>query len=160
MTTAEKTAFINKYQNDIIKSTIGTKIFPSVKMAQACLETGFGKTIVLAANNLFGIKAGGSYTPYWKGKTVTHGTHEEYSGRTVSIADNFRAYDSVEDSIRDHTYFIEKYSRYLPVLAATTPEEQCQQLQNCGYATDTSYASKLLYIINMFNLRELDKKKV
>ena len=53
----EPAAFIKKYQDEIIISTYGTSLLPSVKMAQACLETGFGASLIGEAKNLFGIKA-------------------------------------------------------------------------------------------------------
>ena len=151
--------FINKYSEPIIFSTTGTPLFPSVKMAQAALETGWGDSTVGAANNLFGIKATGSLTPYWKGDMVNASTPENYGNGNVIIRDNFRAYATVQDSIKDHSHLLLTLSRYAPVRNAKTPEEQARELQRCGYATGANYSDKLISIINQHNLKDLDKKK-
>lgn len=151
--------FIEKYKKAIINSTLDNTLFPSVKMAQAALETGWGKSTIEDGNNLFGVKAGKQITPYWNGATVTAKTKEDYGNGQVSVTDKFRKYATMSDSIKDHSYILTYYSRYKPVLAATTPEEQARQLQKCGYATATSYANSLISIINAYNLKSLDDEK-
>jgi flagellum-specific peptidoglycan hydrolase FlgJ len=151
--------FIKKYQDEIIISTIGTSILPSVKMAQACLETGFGASFVGPAKNLFGIKAYGDHTPYWKGDFVESATGEVFSGVSTVINDKFRKYKTVTDSIRDHSYFLTHLDRYKPVLKAKTPEAQAKALQSCGYATATHYSDALIRLIKDYNLTKLDKRK-
>lgn len=153
------TQFISTYQNPVINACIGTRIFPSVKMAQMALETGWGKSI--AANNAFGIKAKGAKGPYWNGDVYNAQTKEVINGKTISIVDGFRAYKNVADSIKDHTWFLEQNTRYTAggVFSATTPEAQAQALQKSGYATDPGYASKLISIINQYGLKKLDEKK-
>ena len=152
--------FIAKFGETIIFATQGTPLFPSVKVAQAALETGWGKSVIGEAKNMYGIKATGKTTPYWDGSAYNAATKEVYSGNTVTITDGFRAYKSLQDSIKDHSHLLMTLSRYEPVRAAKTPEEQARALQSSGYATDPNYASKLIDIINQNNLKELDKKKV
>lgn len=154
---ADKQAFLDKYADAITIACEGTGIFPSVKIAQAALETGWGQHIV--GNNMFGIKAKGKPNAYWHGDKVTAGTTEEVNGVPVSITSNFRKYDTVSDSIRDHNLLLTKNSRYAEVIAAKTPEEQCRALQSADYATDSSYAQKLISTINANNLKRYDKKK-
>ncbi|MDL2309022.1 glucosaminidase domain-containing protein [Bacteroidales bacterium OttesenSCG-928-C03] len=151
--------FIRKYGDEMVIATNGTPLFPSVKMAQAALETGWGKSTVGPANNMFGIKATGANTPYWDGSAYSATTQEVVNGNTYTITDGFRMYKTMSDSIRDHSYLLTTLNRYKPVLTAVTPEDQARALQSCGYATDPNYASKLISIINMNNLKELDKKK-
>ena len=68
----------------------GNPIFSSVVIAQACLETGYGKSeIMMKANAIFGIKAFES----WKGKTYSARTREVYDNNPVFINDTFRAYN-------------------------------------------------------------------
>lgn len=150
--------FISKYGLDFVLATNGTTLFPSVKAAQAALETGWGKSPTKGLN-MFGIKAKGAYTPYWHGEKTAETTREVINGQSITIQDGFRAYASLADSIRDHTYFLQTNSRYNPVFAAKTPEDQARALQAAGYATDPNYASTLISIINKYNLKELDKKK-
>lgn len=151
------TEFFNKYGNAFAVACLGTGLFPSVKLAQAAVETGWGNHVV--GNNLFGIKAAGSHTPYWNGDYVTAGTTEYQNGGYVGQNSNFRKYASVGDSVKDHTYFLQQYRRYANVFTAKTPEEQANALQNAGYATDPNYAGKLISIINTYNFKRLDEKK-
>lgn len=151
--------FVSKYSEDIVFATQGTPLFPSVKMAQAALETGFGKSTIRSANNLFGIKATGSHTPYWRGDMVNVDTKEDYGAATLSIRDNFRAYKTLQDSIKDHSHLLMTLSRYAAVRTASTPEEQAHAIKAGGYATDPMYAEKLIHIIEVYNLKELDLKK-
>ena len=151
------TAFIAKYQLPVIYSSIGNSLLPSVIMAQAALETGWGASVV--GNNMFGIKANGAFSPYWKGNAVNANTQEVINGSTGTYNLAFRQYASVQDSISDHTYFLIQNPRYKAVFAASTPEAQCQALQAAGYATDPAYANKLISIITKYGLKDLDKKK-
>ncbi len=150
--------FFEKYQYAFILASLGTTIFPSVKAAQAALESDYGKRPT-KGNNMFGIKARGVFTPYWKGESTTDTTREVDGGKNKIISDDFRKYETLQDSIKDHTYFLQINPRYKPVFEATTPEAQCNALQTAGYATDPNYASSLIWIINKYNLKDLDKKK-
>jgi len=152
-------AFIAKYENAVIEACAGSKIFPSVKMAQAALETGWGKSI--PNNNLFGIKASGALTPFWKGESGISNTREVINGISAQYNLAFRSYATLADSIRDHTYFLQHNARYAShgVFTAATPEDQCMALQAAGYATDPNYAKSLISVINSHNLKSLDQKK-
>lgn len=131
----------------------GTNIFPSVTIAQAILETGWGKHSV--GNNLYGIKAHGTITAYWDGSFVEAKTTEYIGGRKRTIIAKFRNYRSLADSIRDHNTLLQ-LSRYKRVRESETPEQQCRMLKVCGYATDPSYAEKLISIISTNNLKQYD----
>jgi flagellum-specific peptidoglycan hydrolase FlgJ len=152
-------AFIKKYQDEIIVSTMGTPLLPSVKMAQACLETGYGASLIGEAKNMFGIKAAGDHTPYWKGDSVSAGTFEVYSGVQSNITAKFRKYKTITDSIRDHSHLLMTVDRYKPVRQSQTATGQAYALQEAGYATATNYANTLISIIDKYDLRKLDSKK-
>lgn len=151
--------FIETYKNDVIESTSGTSIFPSVKMAQMILETNWGKSRI--GNNMFGIKAKGAKTPFWDGSLNQAKTTEVIDGKSGTYTEPFRAYKTVADSIRDHSYFILTNSRYknAGVFDAVTYQDQAKALQKAGYATDPDYADKLIQIISWNQLYDLDKKK-
>ena len=135
----------------------GSPIFPSVRIAQAGLETGWK---VPAWNNLGGYKVGsGKLTPYWRGAVVYKGTWEVYDGKRVELTAAFRAYDSVEDFFRDQDLLFQ-LSRYDRVRLAQTPEEQADMLQACGYATDPQYGSKIKNIIKTYDLKKYDEEAV
>lgn len=152
--------FLKKYGDAFVVACEGTGIFPSVKIAQAALETGWGKHIV--GNNLFGIKATGTHTPYWHGDYVNAATNEyDSNGNLVAQNSNFRKYATVADSIRDHNLLLINEKRYADVLKSKTPEDQAKALQDAGYAGryNKTYANSLLNIINGRNLKKYDQKK-
>ena len=77
----------------------GGPLFPSVSIAQAILETG-GR--IPSWNKIVGYKVGsGSRTPYWRGTCVRKNTWEMYDGQIVQTAADFRAYDNIEDCLKD-----------------------------------------------------------
>lgn len=154
-------AFIKKFEDDIIAACINTPIFPSVKMAQMAIETGWGSHLIGSANNAFGIKAAGKLTPFWNGRAVTADTTEVFNGSAGTYPQAFRVYDTIIQSIKDHSYFLLKNKRYAVAGAweATTPLEQAVALQKAGYATDPEYSNKLINIINKYGLNRLDEKK-
>ena len=128
-------------------------LFASVTIAQGGLETGWNTSP--AGNNLFGIKADSS----WTGKTFTSETQEDDgSGNLVTVTATFRAYDSISDSVLDRCKFLKENQRYTDagVFSASTPEAQVQALKDAGYATDSNYVSKLVGIINDYNLKVYD----
>ena len=100
-------------------------------MAQAILETGWGSKV--KGNNYFGIKG--------KGQEFT--THEELDGLMVKQKDEFRTYDSLEDSVRDYGKFLKENKRYKPLLEADSFDEQIEALAGSGYATDSRYGEKV-----------------
>lgn len=118
-----------------------TGIPAEIIIAQAALETGWGKSV--AGNNLFGIKAGRS----WQGPTQSVGTHEYINGQRQNIRDDFRAYGSVGESMLDHARLLTQNPRYAGVLQAKDPAAAARALQEAGYATDPEYANKLISIM-------------
>lgn len=151
--------FKKKWGNIFVIATLRTPLFPSVKLAQAALETGWGKSVVSEANNMFGIKATGAHSPYWNGAYQLASTKEDYGDGQVPVQSKFRKYNSLQDSILDHSYLLMTLPRYAPVRNAKTPEEQARALQSCRYATASNYAISLISIINNNGFKELDEKK-
>lgn len=123
-------------------------------VAQAALETGWGKHIMKDANgknsfNLFGIKADSR----WDGDTVSVLTTEYRDGIVQRERASFRAYDSIEDSINDYANFLKSSPRYQNALQhQDNPHEYVKALQDAGYATDPAYAEKLTNIIQRYQL--------
>lgn len=136
----------------------GGVLFPSVSIAQMILETG-GK--INSWFNLVGYKVGsGRTTPYWQGRSVSATTWEVVNGTRVDhIAANFRAYDSIEHGLKDQALlFLHNPGRYQRVIDARSPDEQARMLQECGYATDPQYASKLMAISKLHELKTYDEE--
>lgn len=134
------------------------KILPSVTIAQAILESGWGKSgLTINANALFGIKAGSS----WKGKVYSCKTQECYDGvNYTTITDVFRAYDSWEESVEDHGAFLAGLSRYKNLIGVTDYVKVCDLLKADGYATAPTYSTSLQNLIKSYNLTQYDRVTV
>ena len=117
-------------------------------VAQAALETGWGRKLVghdrnISSHNLFGIKATG-----WKGDKVSSGTHEYVNGVRQNQRADFRAYASAADSFADYARLL-KGQRYADARGAGEDTHRfASALQKAGYATDPAYASKISAIAN------------
>ncbi|MFX7849452.1 glucosaminidase domain-containing protein, partial [Acinetobacter baumannii] len=88
-------AFQNRLQADAEMASKMTGIPAKFMLAQAALETGWGKKEIVtrdgrSAHNLFGIKATGN----WTGKVVEATTIEYINGKPQKRVEKFRAYDS------------------------------------------------------------------
>ncbi len=145
--------FIDSIKDGAIECYKKYHVLPSLTIAQAILESGWGKSAI--GNNLFGIKAGSN----WTGKTKTVRTSEYGSGGYYHINDTFRDYDSIDDSIEDHAKLLTN-SRYDSVRAATNYKTACQEVQKDGYATSPTYANSLIKLIEQYNLDQWDNISV
>lgn len=135
------------------------RILPSITIAQAILESGWGKSeLAKNAHNLFGIKA----SKDWAGKTYAKKTKEQKpTGEIYEIVADFRAYDSYADSIVDHDKFFVstpwREKNYAAVLNAKEYKTQAKALQSCGYATALDYGKQLIGLIERLGLQQYDK---
>jgi hypothetical protein len=134
----------------------------SVCLAQACLESGFGKFHIGAANNYFGIKAFPRNGSVDVGRIATGfvivPTKEVVNGRTITVNARFRKYRSMADSMRDHGSFLRVNPRYKPAFAfSRQPDRFARELQRAGYATDPQYAAKLISLMKTFDLYRFDR---
>lgn len=128
-------------------------VLPSVTMAQAILESGWGKSgLTKASNNLFGIKAGGS----WSGDVVAYPTREYVDGKYVDVTADFRAYDSLDASVEDHGAFLAGLDRYKNIIGVKDFRKVCRLLQQDGYATAPNYADSLIALIEQYDLAAYD----
>ena len=132
----------------------GKPLYPSVVIAQAICESGWGQSkIMMKANAIFGIKA----TSSWKGKVYNSNTQECYDGSTyTNITACFRAYNSLAESISDYFDLITKLERYRKATLAETPLECITAIKNGGYATSPTYINTIMSIINSNNLTKYD----
>lgn len=121
---------------------------PHYLVAQAALETGWGKSIIREADgssshNLFGIKTHNR----WQGSSANVMTSEYRDGVKQSERASFRSYGSFEQSFNDYVDFLQSNGRYQKALSQTGNSEAFfQELQQAGYATDPRYASKVSQI--------------
>ncbi|MBB1079629.1 LysM peptidoglycan-binding domain-containing protein [Limosilactobacillus sp. STM2_1] len=148
---ASQQAFIQSVAPGAIEGWNKYKVLPSVTVAQAIVESGWGRSgLSTQAHNLFGIK--GSYN----GNSITMRTREVYNGRSVYVNANFRAYANNSESVADHGRFLNVNSRYRNLLGDTNYASVARKLRQDGYATDPSYANTLIRFVQTYNLNQLD----
>jgi flagellar protein FlgJ len=122
---------------------------PHALLAQAALETGWGKSVPSTAGgssfNLFGIKAGSQ----WSGATVNVPTLAFEEGVAVKKVERFRSYESAAASFADYAKLIGNNPRYENARGTGRDIASfAAALQEGGYATDPQYASKIVAVAN------------
>lgn len=132
------------------------QILPSITIAQAILESNFGKSALAKDyHNLFGIKA--------KHGVVLPTKEVNEHNKVVTVKATFATYKNDTASVMDHTQLMlmgtsENKKRYLAVRQAKDYKVAASALQAAGYATDTDYAPKLVSVIETYNLNRYDPK--
>jgi flagellar protein FlgJ len=122
---------------------------PQVLLAQAALETGWGKHVINRTDgnssfNLFNIKA----DQRWQGDKAQVATLEYRNGVAKKEQASFRAYDSFAQSFSDYVSFVKNSPRYeQAVKHAANAERYVDELHQAGYATDPQYADKIKSIM-------------
>lgn len=138
-------AYVNAYKDLAITEMQRTGVPASITLAQGILESQSGESkLALKSNNHFGIKC----KPEWTGERTYHDddTRQEC----------FRVYSSAEDSYRDHSDFL-KNREYYTALFKLDPKDDAGWaigLKKAGYATDKSYPTRLLKIIEDYQLHQ------
>lgn len=123
--------------NEYIRRHGEYRLYPSTVLAMAALESGYS----LNAETLFGIKGEGQVLD----------TTEYIDGKYVNVKDSFKLYPSISASVQG-LYDLMQIERYHPACECVEWEEECRQIQKCGYATDPEYSDKLISIINSYQL--------
>lgn len=141
----------------------GNKLYPSVTIAQAALESGWGTSKkMINANALYGVKVGKSAYKFgtaWKGEAYKTGTVEYYDGKNPTrIKDFFRKYSNISDATEDYMDMLCHCQRYANSLSRKTPEESIRAIAAGGYATGPDYANHVIAIIRdkKYNLTQYD----
>jgi len=151
MTNEQRTHwYVNTYSKTAINEMKKYGIPASITMSQGILESSSGKgSLALKSNNHFGIKCHST----WNGKKVYHDDDEK--------GECFRKYRNPETSYRDHSLFLKSRSRYnfLFKLNENNYIKWAKGLKKAGYATDPTYADKLISIIERYELWKLDGSK-
>lgn len=144
--TASQLEYISKYRVLAIEHQRKYGIPASITLAQGLLESGAGTSrLAREGNNHFGVKC-----------------HTSFKGDSIYIGSVcYRRYSSVEQSFIDHSNFLrgQRYGELFEI-DITDYKGWCHGLKRCGYATDPSYAPKLIAIIESCHLQELDRSDV
>ena len=143
-------------------------VLASVTMAQAILESGWGKSeLAQKANNLFGMKTSLSGNTWngsaWDGKSKYTKRTAEYNknNKKYYITASFRKYPSIEKSIADHSAYLTHAKsgssfRYKGLTATNSYRKQLTIIRKGGYATSKTYVNDLCKIIERYNLDDWD----
>lgn len=152
-----KEDFIESVKPFALKAAQSLGVHPGVLIAQAALETGWGKYFGQDHNgkpsfNLFGIKA----DTRWSGDSVSTTTIEFSQGLPEKVRQNFRAYDSIKESFNDYVKFVQDNPRYQKALENNDdPKGYLENLHQGGYATDPNYADKIHSIFVRESLHQI-----
>lgn len=154
----QKDEFINVFSKMAVDTFNKYNMAASIQMAQGILETGWGQYVPVdkytgkLSRNLFGIKGKSS------NGSVLSNTWEEYNGVKYRIDDNFRAYNTLNESWNDHNDLLLKKERYQIFRDVMyDPIRGAWAIRRAGYATDSKYPGKLINIIEKQNLRRFDE---
>lgn len=139
--------YMSDYKEIAIQNMFDYKIPASITIAQGIFESGCGKShLAVDGNNHFGIKC-----------------HNEWIGDTLLIDDDtlqecFRKYESVDESYKDHSIFLTTRKRYANLfnLDIMDYSSWARTLKADGYATNPQYATRLIDLIQRYNIAQLD----
>ena len=158
--TDAQTAFLDKAAKQAVKAAKKYGTYPSVMIAQAIVESGWGQSgLAVNANNLFGMKADNS----WGGATYSAKTREEgKNGKSYYINAKFKKYNSFEESFEDNGSKLRNGVTWQPLRYkgawlenANTYAEATKALTGT-YATDSKYDIALNSRITSHNLNQYD----
>lgn len=142
--------YIETYKYMAIDQMQRHRIPASITLAQGIIESNAGRSMLATeANNHFGIKVGTS----WTGPYVTKNDD--------AVGEQFRKYDSVEESYEDHSIFLQR-QRYASLfnLAPTDYEGWAYGLKAAGYATNPQYPALLIGVIEYYDLAQYDHQHI
>lgn len=142
--------YIERYSDLAVAEMYRSGIPASITLAQGLLESGYGLSeLAVKGNNHFGIKCHSG----WNGKKMYH--DDDRRGEC------FRVYDDPQQSYADHSDFLRYRDRYAFLFdyEITDYRSWAHGLKSAGYATDPSYARKLITLIEEYSLYEFDVMK-
>jgi hypothetical protein len=139
------TQYIAAYKNLAVSEQVRSGVPAAITIAQGIYESASGLSILaVEANNHFGIKCKNT----WTGETILHDDD--------AVQECFRKYKTAGDSYRDHSDFLKNNRRYsfLFDIPITNYQEWAVGLRKAGYATNTKYSTKIVEIIQKYDLQK------
>lgn len=149
--------FIEKVGSAAVKWYKTYKILPSLTIAQAILESAWGKSgLAKQCHNYFGMKwvkgCGCGYKTYSTKEQRSDGTY-------YTVNAKFRKYSSLENGIKGYYRFL-SYKRYANLKGVTDYKKACELIRKDGWATSLSYTKSLINLIERYKLDSYDKKVI
>ncbi|WP_372474472.1 glucosaminidase domain-containing protein [Capnocytophaga sp. ARDL2] len=140
--------YVEQYKDIAMANMRVYGIPASIKLAQAILESGAGRgKLATQANNHFGVKC----QNVWDGETIKH--------TDDAVDECFRKYNSPAESFKDHSLFLTSRAHYKPLFSLDPGDYKswAKGLKRAGYATDPNYPSKLISLIERYELYKYDE---
>ncbi|MCP2328079.1 flagellar protein FlgJ [Hamadaea flava] len=156
---ATKDGFLARVAGAAQASARTWKVPASVTIAQAILESGWGRsTLTRVDHSYFGMKCFGGPGPIAVGCS-TYVTQECSNGKCRSTRASFRAYRATGDSFDDHGRQLATLPRYQTAMKYTNdPERFAREIHKAGYATSPTYANNLIDLMRRFDLTKYDRR--
>lgn len=157
MVQQEHNSFVKKVAPYAVELGQEYGVLPSITIAQAILESDWGtSTLASQYNNYFGIKGEDP------NNTKALQTKEYTNGQWITINGRFRVYSDFRESMKDHTKLLVNGTswnsqQYKQVIQSKNYIDAAVALQTDGYATDPGYTSKIIRIIQKYNLKKYDQ---
>ena len=139
------------------------RILASFTLAQAIWESGWGRsTLATQANNLFGIRA---YST-WGGKVYDRNECVLYNSWTQLVNTKgqsyvksyslsfWRAYDSWQESVNDHSDLFNRSSNYANLRGNFDYKSCATLIVQDGYCSETEYTGVLINLIESYELEK------
>lgn len=147
--------FIQKIGKAAVKYYDKYKILPSLTIAQAILESNWGRSgLSITCHNYFGMKwvqgCGTDYKEYLTKEQKPNGT-------IYTISAKFRKYPTLEAGIKGYYDFL-NYARYKNLKGVTDYAEACRLIRLDGWATSLTYTNNLIKLIQTYKLDKYDKE--
>lgn len=143
--------YIEKYKDEAVEQMQRYHIPASITLAQGLLESAAGRsTLTRKSNNHFGIKCGSG----WRGRRTYH--DDDARGEC------FRVYKNARESYEDHSRFLAGKQRYAALFQLKTTDYKgwARGLKKAGYATSPTYATKLIELIELYELDRFDDSRL
>ena len=140
--------YVSIWSNVAVEHMQDYRIPASITLAQGILESGNGNSpLATQANNHFGIKC------------------HEWTGEKMYFDDDqkqecFRKYPNADESYKDHSLFLTTKPRYKTLFQLPVDDYKswANGLKTAGYATSSTYTTKLIDLIERLKLYEYDEK--
>jgi len=144
-------AFLTAILPQVLDSARKHQLPASVTLAQAVLESGWGRSrLAREHNNLFGVKAGASQA------AVTMATREHQDGEFLRIRSRFRSFDGMDQSIEHHAELLAGDRRYAAARDVWSDWRSFLAKLAPTYATDPAYAKNIARLVERYELDRWD----
>lgn len=163
--TPEQQALVDTMAPSVLQASISTGLDPRTILGQALTESTTSRNatkvskLASSANNLFGVKGTGKPNQFWSGDVVKLPTKEVINGKTVTVNEPFRKYESVAQALNDYSRLVN--SRYSSAAEFENPEQQLAAIRGGGYATHPaqSYVQLGVNNISRISIPQIDSSQ-